>query len=169
MLQLQRIKDLFLFPTYYCWVVVFTGLGWNVVLKIATCLIGWHLEQESFNDISSDTMWQVVLQLHARHSISSAICFNAPARNKAKGSEGAVFVSQQEALSMLPAGAEETCIILEVNGRAVAYPDTQVRQIGVGSEQSRVVRVSETRVGRVGRPRDAKGRRVGGRRGVPRR
>lgn len=70
---------------------------------------------------------------------------------------------------MLPAGAEETCIILEVNGRAVAYPDTQVRQIGVGSEQSRVVRVSETRVGRVGRPRDAKGRRVGGRRGVPRR
>lgn len=40
--------------------------------------------------------------------------------------ENAVYVSQEEAIKLLPNGADETCIILEVDGKAAAYPDSQV-------------------------------------------
>ena len=35
-------------------------------------------------------------------------------------------MSQEEAIKLLPNGADETCIILEVDGKAAAYPDSQV-------------------------------------------
>lgn len=49
--------------------------------------------------------------------------FMMRARNQ---KENAVYVSQEEAIKLLPNGADETCIILEVDGKAAAYPDSQV-------------------------------------------
>ncbi|CAJ1383837.1 unnamed protein product [Effrenium voratum] len=37
----------------------------------------------------------------------------------------AVYVSQEDAIKLLPDGADEPCIILEVDGKAAAYPDSQ--------------------------------------------
>jgi len=52
---------------------------------------------------------------------------NTPNGNFARNQkENAVYVSQEEAIKLLPNGADETCIILEVDGKAAAYPDSQV-------------------------------------------
>lgn len=52
------------------------------------------------------------------------------ARNQVKD---AVFLSQDEAKKLLPGGLEEPCIIIERDGKAVAYPDTQVLRPHVAS------------------------------------